>query len=60
MHAFNGTRLAKYTKEELLTYGIFDDMGCLVGIKDDAPPEFKAAYEADKKKDDEWEALGID
>ena len=60
MHAFNETRLAEYTQEELLTYGLFDDLGCLVGVKENAPVEFKLAYEADKQKAKEWETLGID
>ena len=60
MYLFSEMRLAKYKKEEILNYGVFDNMGCLVGVKEDAPPEFKEAYEHDKKMDEEWEALGID
>ena len=60
MYLFSEMRLAKYKKEEILNYGVFDKMGCLVGVKEDAPPEFKEAYEHDKKMDEEWEALGID
>ena len=60
MHAFNEMKLAKYTKEEVLVYGVFDDMGCLVGAKKEAPAEFKMAYEIDKQKNKEVEMLGID
>lgn len=52
--------LEKFTFEEFERYGIFDDLGELIGVKDDAPPEFKEAYEHDKKKRAEFEALGID
>lgn len=31
----------KYVKE----YGIFDEMGTLVGLRDDAPEEAKKSYE---------------
>ena len=52
--------LEKFTFEEFERYGLFDDLGELIGVKDDAPPEFKEAYEHDKKKRAEFEALGID
>ena len=60
MHVFGESELDKYTTEDILKHGVFDDMGCLVGIKDDAPADFKVAYEADKKKNKKWEELGID
>ena len=54
------SKMAKYSFEEFMMYGIFDEDGCFTGVKDDAPDEFKEAYEHDKKLQDERDALGID
>ena len=53
-------KLLEYPKEVRKRYCIFDDCGCIIGVKDDAPPDIKEAYEADKKISDEWATLGID
>lgn len=60
MHVPDDWKLSKFSTEEYRKYGLFDDMGDIIGVKDDAPPEFKEAYEYDKKKEAKWEALGID
>ena len=52
--------LYKFSPEEFERYGLFDDLGELIGVKDDAPPEFKEAYEHDKELHAKFEALGID
>ena len=58
--AFGEMKLSKFAKEEVLAYGIFDEWGDLSGVKDDAPADFKEAYEHDKKTEEELAALGID
>ncbi len=60
MKDFSESKLAKYADIESFKYFIFDEYGDLIGVKDDAPPDIKEAYEADKKISDEWAALGID
>ena len=60
MKAFSESKLAKYEDIESLKYFIFDEYGDLIGVKDDAPPDIKEAYEADKKIDEKWAELGID
>ena len=59
MIAFSESKLAKYTNEECERYGVFDDLGFIIGVKDDAPADFKEAYEADKKMYDDALARGI-
>ena len=46
----------QYVKE----YGIYDEDGCLVGMKETAPEEVKKSFEEYQKKREEWEAMGID
>ena len=53
-------KLAEFSIEERTKYGLFDEDGWLVGVKDDAPKKFKEAYEWDKKRDEEQWAKGID
>ena len=60
MMAFSESELARYSFKEIMRYGIFDEYGVLKGVKEEAPAEFKAAYEADKKFREKWEAAGID
>ena len=52
-------KLSAFSIEEFERYGLFDEDGCIIGVKEDAPPKFKEAYEYDKKKEAEWEALGL-
>lgn len=52
--------MEKFSLEEFEQYGLFDDLGEIIGVKDDAPPEFKEAYEHDKELHAKFEALGID
>ena len=60
MHVPDEFKLYQFSDDEYDKYGIFDEDGCIIGVKDDAPPEFKEAYEYDKNKEAEWEALGIE
>ena len=60
MIAYSESALAKIPMEDFRKYGIFDEWGTIIGVKDDAPADFKEAYEHDKKIEEEWEALGID
>ena len=60
MWTVNDIKLKGYSNEEYERYGIFDDLGFIIGVKDDAPAEFKDAYEADKKIFEEMEAKGLD
>ena len=52
-------KLASFSIEEYERYGILDDVGCIISVKDDAPAEFKEAFEADKKRVDDMESLGL-
>ena len=56
----NEVKLAKFSIEEHEKYGVFDNEGWLVGVKENAPDEFKEAYEWDEKKNEERWKLGID
>lgn len=50
------TKLAQFSFEDIEKYGVFNDIGDIVGAKDDAPADFKKAYEYDKKLRNElWE-----
>ena len=60
MKSFSESKLALFSAEEFEKYSVFDERRLAIGVKDDAPAEFKAAYEHDRKIDEEWEALGID
>ena len=40
-------------------YGIFDEDGCLVGLKEEAPLEARESFEKYQKKCDEFEAKGL-
>ena len=60
MMAFSESKMTKYTSMEIRQYGVFDDDGILIGVKEDAPADFKEAYEADKKFRKKWEDAGVD
>ena len=60
MHLPDEFKLYQFSDDEYGKYGIFDADGCIIGVKDDAPPEFKEAYEHDMKKRAEPETSGID
>ena len=60
MTAFSESKLAKYTDKEFEEYGIFDDLGTIIGVKDDAPADFKQAYEEYKEHCQKMEDLGLD
>ena len=49
-----------YSYNDRKCYCLYDDFGCIIGVKEEAPAEFKAAYEEYRKKREEWEAAGID
>lgn len=59
MLAFSKSKLAKIPDEIFMKYGVFDEYGDIVGVKEDAPAEFKEAYEHDKKMYDDTLAQGI-
>lgn len=59
MIAANESKMSKFTVEEVLSYGTFDDDGSLIGVADFAPTDFKEAFEADKKMYDEALARGV-
>ena len=60
MLAPDEVKLKGYSVEEYEKYCVFDEDGFICGVKDDAPSEFKEAYEHDEKRRKELEALGID
>lgn len=60
MLAPDDVKLKGYSVEEYEKYCVFDEDGFICGVKEDAPDEFKEAYEHDKKLQDERDALGID
>ena len=53
-------KMAKFTIEEREKYGVFDEDGWLIGVKEDAPAEFKEAWSADRKLEAEMWEQGID
>ena len=57
--AFSESKKAQLPADKVLKYGIFDRYGTLVGFKEEAPVEFKEAYEHDKKMRDESLEQGI-
>ena len=59
MMAANESKMSNFTVEEVLSYGVFDEDGSLIGVTDFAPAEFKEAFEADKKMYDEALARGV-
>ena len=61
MIAPNALKIFSYSEEEFRQYGQFKDMdGDLIGVKDDAPDDFKEAYEEYVKHCEEKKLLGID
>lgn len=59
MMAVNESKMSKFTVEEILSYGTFDEDGSIIGVEDFATEEFKEAFEADKKMYDEALARGV-
>lgn len=53
-------KMAKFSIEERDKYGVFDEDGFMISVKDNAPAEFKEAYEWDKKRAEERWAKGMD
>ena len=53
------TKLWQYPVDDIMKYCIFEN-GDIVGVKDDAPAEFKEAYDWEKKKEKERWTKGID
>ena len=60
MVAFGKLKIDKYPIEEFKKYGLFDDMYEIIGVKEDAPTEFKEAYEEYRAHCEKMEELGID
>ena len=52
-------RLRDYSFEDYKKYCLFDEDLIPIGVKEDAPADFKAAYEHDKKLYEEAEERGI-
>lgn len=59
MIAFTESKFWQYPVEYIEKYCLFDEYGSICGTKEDAPPEFKEAYEADKKMYDDALKRGI-
>ena len=59
MVAYSELKLVKFSDETVEKYGLFDNWGILIGIKDDAPADFKEAYEHDKKMYDDALKNGV-
>ena len=61
MIAPNELKLFEYSDEELERYGIFKDGdGDIIGVKEEAPEDFKKAYEEYRAHCEKMEELGID
>ena len=52
-------KMMNFSLDEFEKYGVYDEWGELVGVKDDAPADFKEAWAADQKLYDEAEKNGI-
>ena len=50
----------RYSSDERERYCLFDEYGCIVGIKENVPSDFKEAYKEYEKIKLEWEERGID
>ena len=59
MLAISDVELKGYTVDDYEKYCLFDEDGFIAGVKEDAPADFKAAYEHDKKLYEEAEERGI-
>ena len=49
-----------HTYEEMKKYGVFNSYGFVCGVKEDAPNDFKEAYEEYKEHSKKMEDLGLD
>ena len=58
--AYGTMKLHKYTLEELEKYGLFDSYGFICGTKEDAPADFKEAWEEHEEYRKKMAELGID
>ena len=52
-------KMTKFTVEECKKYGVFDEDGWLIGVKEDTPANFKEAWSEDQKLYAEAEKKGI-
>ena len=59
MVAYSELKMVKFSDKEVETYGLFDNWGVLIGVRDDAPADFKKAYEHDKKMYEDAQKRGI-
>lgn len=59
MIAPDDAKLFQYPTEDILRYCILDNEGSIIGVKEDAPPKFKEAYEHDKKMYDDALKNGV-
>ena len=61
MIAPNTLKLFDYSEEEFEKYGQFKDGdGEIIGVKEDAPEDFKKAYEEYEEHNKKMEELGLD
>ena len=60
MIAYSESKFWQYPLEEIKRYCLHDEYGSVIGVKEDAPADFKAAYAAEEERSREWETLGID
>lgn len=59
MKTFSESKLAQLPDEGIFKYGLFDNCGTLIGFKDDAPDEFKKAFEHSRKIREDAKKQGI-
>ena len=59
MVAYSELKMVKFSDKEVETYGLFDNWGVLIGVRDDAPADFKKAYEHDKKMYEDAQKRGL-
>ncbi len=60
MIAYGESKFWQYPSEEMERYCIYSEHGYIIGVKEGAPAEFKAAYEEEEKRSKHWEEMGID
>ncbi len=60
MIAYSESKFWQYPSEEMERYCIYSEHGYIIGVKEDAPAEFKEAWAAEEERNRKWEALGID
>ena len=60
MTAYGESKFWQYPSEERERYCIYSEHGYIIGVKEEAPEEFKEAYAAEEERERKWAELGID